>query len=513
MDPTFAIQLADEWSKLQDLLENTVGSDFSFRDPYVPTEFPIMYAQYQQLMANQPNQREVYTAQHPSPWRRARLEREIRDILESIPGFDIRNDPYYPHYRDMDSQPPIPTPNQQHHPPNTQEEDEATHLTAEVESLRAFMTTTPDFPMGDDYLAGMFPILYQMRQAHQRLLTLVDAITHTIVEDRERRDMLTYILGVELGPREEPPEEEEDPDEPPEEGEDPQEPAEEEEDPEEPPFPGSDHDYRLGPWQPEQEEPVVPEEEQVQNQEEEMDNAEPGSEGDAGNNTGSEDGFLEELEMDDYGWLLPIDAPRDMDAELQWWLTSQRLEMQKPPPSPGPVPMEESDSECEVIDADPPPRPKMTRPAGIPWVGHHSGYDPNTWVYIQLEPLYPCPFKIRAQSAYLGPVRTIAPCYNGYYLIAVPRGFQEHYTDRIHYSRVSRSRPEQEHRIISGDADFTDHVTFTEIPIRLEPYNNPNPSEEQQEPLWRVTWRCYGLTEDTIEKQSLLAEHFPVLFD
>ncbi|KAG5557576.1 hypothetical protein RHGRI_007727 [Rhododendron griersonianum] len=229
MDPTFAIQLADEWSKLQDLLENTVGSDFSFRDPYVPAEFPILYAQYQQLMANLPNQRE---------------------------------------------------------------------------------------------------------------------------EDEDP---------------EEPPEEDEDPEEPPEEEEDPEEPAEEEEDPEEPP-----------------------------DRDEEMDNAEHELEGDAGNSTDSEDGFLAEPEMDDYGWLLPIDAPRDMDAELQWWLTNQRLEMQEPLPPPAPVPMEESNNECEVIDADPPPRPKMTRPAGIPWVGHHSGYDPNTWVYIQLEPLYPCPFKIRA---------------------------------------------------------------------------------------------------------------------
>ncbi|KAG5553358.1 hypothetical protein RHGRI_011285 [Rhododendron griersonianum] len=109
MDPTFADQLADEWSRLQDFLENTVGSDFSFRDPYVPAEFPIMYAQYQQLMANAPDQREVYTAQYSSPLRRANLEREIRDILESIPGFDIRSDPYYSHYRDMDNQPPTST--------------------------------------------------------------------------------------------------------------------------------------------------------------------------------------------------------------------------------------------------------------------------------------------------------------------------------------------------------------------------------------------------------------------
>ncbi|KAG5553359.1 hypothetical protein RHGRI_011286 [Rhododendron griersonianum] len=181
-----------------------------------------------------------------------------------------------------------------------------------------------------------------------------------------------------------------------------------------------------------------------------MDNAEPED-----NSSDSDDEFLIEPEMDDYGWLLPIDAPRDMDAELQWWLTSQRLEMQEPLLSPAPMPIEESDSECEIIDADPPPRLKMARPPGIPW---------------------------------------------------------EHYTDRIHYSRVARVRPEQEHRIITEDADFTDHITYTEIPIRREPYGNPNLNEGQQEPLWRITWRCYGLTEDTVEKQSLLEEHYPALF-
>ncbi|KAG5558472.1 hypothetical protein RHGRI_008418 [Rhododendron griersonianum] len=153
MDPTFADQLADEWSRLQDFLKNTVGSDFSFRDPYVPAEFPIMYAQYQQLMANAPDQREVYTAQYSSPLRRANLEREIRDILESIPGFDIRSDPYYSHYRDMDNQPPISTPDENHNSSNTQDEDEIAQLTTEVESLQAFKTATLDFPMGDDYLA------------------------------------------------------------------------------------------------------------------------------------------------------------------------------------------------------------------------------------------------------------------------------------------------------------------------------------------------------------------------
>ncbi|KAI8530277.1 hypothetical protein RHMOL_Rhmol11G0044100 [Rhododendron molle] len=194
-------------------------------------------------MANPPNQREVYTAQHPSPWRRAYLEREIRDILESIPGFDIRSDPYYSQYRDMDNQPPIPTLDRNWNLPNVQEEDEATQLAVEVESLRAFMTATPDFPMGDDYLAGMFPILFQMRQDFQRVRALTDTITHSTIESHERQGMLAYILGVEIGPREdpeEPPEEEEDPEEPPEEEEDPKEPPEEEEDPEEPPKEGED---------------------------------------------------------------------------------------------------------------------------------------------------------------------------------------------------------------------------------------------------------------------------------
>lgn len=55
-----------------------------------------------------------------------------------------------------------------------------------------------------------------------------------------------------------------------------------------------------------------------------MSNAEPKIEEDAGDGNGGndDDGFLIDPEMDDNGWFLPINAPRDMDAELQWWLTS-----------------------------------------------------------------------------------------------------------------------------------------------------------------------------------------------
>lgn len=97
-----------------------------------------------------------------------------------------------------------------------------------------------------------------------------------------------------------------------------------------------------------------------------------------------------------------------------------------PPPPPPPAPMEIEDPESEVENADPPPPPpplSMARPTGVPWHGHHSDYSAGTYVYIQLEPLYPCPWKIRAQSAFLGHLRIIAPCHNGYYFMAVPLGF------------------------------------------------------------------------------------------
>lgn len=60
--------------------------------------------------------------------------------------------------------------------------------------------------------------------------------------------------------------------------------------------------------------------------------------------------------------------------------------------------------------------------------------------------------------------------------------------------------------------DFIDHVTCAEIPIHREPYYHPNTSGGQQEPQWQVTWRCYGLMEDTVEPQHVLEEHYTELF-
>ncbi|KAI8556535.1 hypothetical protein RHMOL_Rhmol05G0260700 [Rhododendron molle] len=503
MDPTFAAELEVEWSRLQDFLDYG-GPNFSFEDPYVSEEFPILHAQYLWCRANVPGRGALHL--HPTwgPGRRAIIEKDLRDILETIPGFNIQDDPYYPYYENIDNQPPIHALGDANNPPPIQEEDDAAQMIKEVERLQAFLAENPDFPLNDNYLAMMFPTLYSMRQSHQRITSLIDALVVSTTTTHEVRSLLARILRVTFEQQEE-------------------EQDQEEEDPEEPPLPNIDHDHRLDGREPneeeEQEEPPPLEENQAQDNEENMEDFEPEEQGDPGDdsshgrNDNEEDGFLTDPEMDDYGWLLPVDAPVDWEAEFQWRIINQQPVM-PPPPSP-PAPMEIEDPESEVENADPPPpppRPSMARPTGIPWNGHHSDYSAGTYVYIQLEPLYPCPWKIRAQSAFLGPLRIIAPCHNGYYFMAVPPGFQEHYTDQIHYSRVARARPENEHRIIPANVDFMDHITYTEMPIHQEPYYHRNTSRGQQEPQWRVTWRCYGLTEDSVEPQHLLAEHYPELF-
>ncbi|KAG5523857.1 hypothetical protein RHGRI_030751 [Rhododendron griersonianum] len=106
MDPTFAAQLEAKWSRLEDFLDYG-GSDFSFEDPYVPEEFPILHAQYQWCRANVPGRGTLHL--HPTwgPGRRAIIEKDLRDILETIPGFNIQDDPYYPYYENIDNMPPI----------------------------------------------------------------------------------------------------------------------------------------------------------------------------------------------------------------------------------------------------------------------------------------------------------------------------------------------------------------------------------------------------------------------
>ncbi|KAG5523918.1 hypothetical protein RHGRI_030798 [Rhododendron griersonianum] len=95
----------------------------------------------------------------------------------------------------------------------------------------------------------------------------------------------------------------------------------------------------------------------------------------------------------------------------------------------------------------------------------------------------------------------------------MPPVFAEHYSDHFHCTRVSNRQPEATHRIIPAGVDFTDHINYTKIPIRKERSYDTYGSWEQTGPQWRVTWQCYGLTEDTIERQSQLEGHYPELFD
>lgn len=102
----------------------------------------------------------------------------------------------------MDSQSSIPALDRNRNPLNTQKEDDAAQLAEKVEHLQAFMTATPDFPMGDDYLAGIFPALYRMRQAHQRITAFTNTIARSTIENHKIRGMLAYILRVEVGSQE-----------------------------------------------------------------------------------------------------------------------------------------------------------------------------------------------------------------------------------------------------------------------------------------------------------------------
>ncbi|KAH7840817.1 hypothetical protein Vadar_021958 [Vaccinium darrowii] len=63
------------------------------------------------------------------------------------------------------------------------------------------------------------------------------------------------------------------------------------------------------------------------------------------------------------------------------------------------------------------------------------------------------------------------------------------------FTRVLRTRPANEHRIISNNLDFENIENYTEVPVHKEPYLDPT-GRHYQNPRLRITWRCFGLTED-----------------
>ncbi|KAG5553051.1 hypothetical protein RHGRI_011043 [Rhododendron griersonianum] len=104
MDPVYRAQLADEWTRLRDLL-GRIGPDFSFEDPYVPANFPLLYAQYRWCTVNLFCRRRVHHSQDWGAQRVAANEREIQRVMRSIPGFRVEDDPYYSYYANPDNAP------------------------------------------------------------------------------------------------------------------------------------------------------------------------------------------------------------------------------------------------------------------------------------------------------------------------------------------------------------------------------------------------------------------------
>ncbi|KAH7866666.1 hypothetical protein Vadar_023419 [Vaccinium darrowii] len=222
--------------------------------------------------------------------------------------------------------------------------------------------------------------------------------------------------------------------------------------------------------------------------------------------------FLSDNELDDdFFPMAPVNAPIDWDVENAW--NAMHSEPFVPPPPAPPVEEEEEeDPESEVEDAASPPQPPQPirgLPAWVQWRGHNSNLDPNTSVYLNIEPLYPCAWKLRARPYYLGPVQTLSPCRNGTYRIAVPPGFALHYSEFFFHTQVSTHRPKDPSSIISLDLDFDDHRTYTEEPANVRHY----PEEEEEGPWVRVTWKCYGIYEDTLEPEARMRLNYPDFFD
>ncbi|KAI8544181.1 hypothetical protein RHMOL_Rhmol08G0275800 [Rhododendron molle] len=192
------------------------------------------------------------------------------------------------------------------------------------------------------------------------------------------------------------------------------------------------------------------------------------------------EGWLSPNEEDDDGWLAPIDAPVNWEDELRWRLMHPEPIVPIPPPPPATP--EEEDLESEVDDLEPPV------------------FATNTYVFVELAPLYPCPWKRKAQPFYLGPVRVLSPRQQDYYRVAVPPGFAEHYSEYFLHTLVTNRSPRDVSRIIPIGVDYNDHREYIETPIHMQIVVGPN--EHQNDPQWTVTWECYGVTEQTKEPET-----------
>lgn len=210
-----------------------------------------------------------------------------------------------------------------------------------------------------------------------------------------------------------------------------------------------------------------------------------------------DDNYLSPNEEEDDAWLLPVNEPTNWAAEQQWALMHPEPIGSIPPPQPPP----ESDSE-EDTNSDVDNNLNASREPPV--------YAVDTYVFVEIAPLYPCPWKRKAQPYYLGPTRVLVSRQPDYYKVVVPPGFAEHYSDTFLYPYVSNRRPKDTGRIISNQVDLTNSREYVEAPIHIRYEDDLENSEE--EPRWIVFWECYGVVEQIEEPESLLRRHYPSMF-
>jgi hypothetical protein len=171
---------------------------------------------------------------------------------------------------------------------------------------------------------------------------------------------------------------------------------------------------------------------------------------------------------------------------------------------------QESEPESEVEDPIPYPL-GISLPHFSSWHSHMTSLQPGTYCYIEVFPIYPCPLKPQTQQYFMGPIRIVQPCVDHHYILDVPQGYANVYSNKVLFTRVFRTRPANEHRIISNHLDFGDIENYTEVPVHKDLYLDPT-GRHYQNPRLRITWRCFGLTEVTVERESTMRAHYPGMF-
>jgi hypothetical protein len=172
-----------------------------------------------------------------------------------------------------------------------------------------------------------------------------------------------------------------------------------------------------------------------------------------------------------------------------------------------------SGPESEMDDPTPPPTPirPVTVPYEIPWGGGRKDLRMNTYVYVVIAPVFPCPFKAQMYQYYLGPVILTSNCVFNFYTVHVSPEFARYHSKRFQYTRITPEAPMNARRIVSPALDFENPAIHAEEPVSALRLPLTEEVMRGTGPKVRVTWSCYDITEVTIEDEATMRVEFPDL--